>query len=172
VKNDFKVFDLVLVAVLAVAVLAGCGGSGGKASTVDACGLITAADAQAVLGGPVKAPENPVSGEGNAVVTSCKYRAEAADLNNITLIVRRLDTPASGKQDFDQFKKDTEPKLNVTPVDVSGIGDAAFWIGGSLNQLAVLKGRDQLLISVNNPQGATEQEASQTLAAKALSRLH
>lgn len=170
-KEDFKLFDVVLVALLALAVLAGCGGSGSKASAVDACGLITPADAQELLGGPVKAPENPISGEGTAIVTSCKYRAESADLNNVTLIVRRLDTQDAAKQDFDQFKKDTESKLSVTPDEVSGIGDAAFWIGGALNQLAVLKGRDQLLISVNNPQAASQLEASRALAGKALARL-
>jgi hypothetical protein len=170
-RRNLSAFVLVLF--LAGAVLSGCGGSSaGAGKAIDACKLLTQADAEAVLGGPVKAPENPVSGEGLAVVTSCKYRVAAApSVNNVSVIVRRLDSADAARQDFEQLKKDMEPKLNVTPTDVTSVGDAAFWSGGSVNQLAVLKDKVQLLIYVNGPQSGAPDTAAKTLAANALGRL-
>lgn len=169
-EERFRMPAVVLVLLLAAFALGGCGGAG-KPSAIDSCALITAADAQAVLGGPVKAPEKPVEGEGVAVVTSCAYRSEASGLNHVTLIARRLDTSSSARSDFDQLKRDMEPQLNVTPSDVAGLGDGAFWAGGSVNQLAVLKGNAELLIMVNGSQGATPEAAARSLAEKALGRL-
>ena len=168
-----NVHGFVVVSLLIGAMLSGCGGSSaGAGSAIDACKLLTQPDAEAVLGGTVKAPENPVSGEGLAVVTSCKYRVAAApSVNNVSIIVRRLDSADAAKQDFEQLKKDMQPKLNVPPTEVAGVGDAAFWSGGSVNQLAVLKGKVQLLIYVNGPQSGEPDAAAKTLATKALGRL-
>jgi hypothetical protein len=175
-EDHFTLFDVLIVLLLVGVVLTGCGGSAtgasGKSGSIDACQLITKADAEAALGETVKAPENPITGEGIAVVTSCKYTVAAApSVNNVSLIVRRLDTAAASRKDFEQLKQDTVTKLNVTPEDVAGIGDGAIWIGGIYNQLSVLHGKVQLLISVMGPQGATPDAAAKTLAAKALSRL-
>ena len=165
-----NLFGFVLVLLLIGALLSGCGAASTAGSAIDACKLITQADAEAVLGGPVKASENPVSGEGIAAVTSCKYIVAAApSVNNVTLIVRRLDSADAAKQDFEQLKKDMEPKLNVTPSDVTGVADAAFWSGGSVNQLAVLKGKVELLFYVYG--ASTPQDAAQGLAQKTLGRL-
>lgn len=175
--SRYTLFDFLCVVLLAGVILAGCGGSApgptggtGQSGSIDACKLITQADAEAVLGGVVKAPEVPMSGEGVAVVTSCKYTVAAApSVDNVTLIVRRLDGTDAAKNDFDQMKKDTATQLGVTPEDVSGIGDSAFWAGGAVNELAVLKGKAELLILVKGP--AAVQDAARGLADKALSRL-
>jgi hypothetical protein len=175
-EDHFTLFDVLIVLLLVGLVLAGCGGSAtgasGQSGPIDACQLITKADAEAALGEAVKAPENPITGEGLAAVTSCKYTvASAPSVNNVSLIVRRLDSADAAKADFDQLKKDMEPKLNVTPNDVPGLGDAAFWSGGAVNQLAVLKGKVQLLIYVRGPQGISPEATAQALATKALGRL-
>jgi len=175
-EDRFTLFDVVMMLLVIGAILAGCGSPGGHstsgAGAIDACKLITAADAEATLGGAVKPPESPVSGEGLAVVTSCKYAIAAApSVNNVTLIVRKLDTVSTAQQDFDQMKKDMVTQLNVTPRYVDGLGDAAFWSGGAVNQLAVLKGKVQLLVMVSGAQGAAPDVAAEALADKALSRL-
>jgi hypothetical protein len=140
-KSRFRIASVVVVSVLLATVLASCGGSagsktggGGLSGAVDACQLITQADAEAVLGGTVRAPEHPVEGEGAAVVTSCKYIVAAEpSMNNVALIVRKLDTVEAARQDFEQSKKDTVSRLNTTPEEVAGLGDSSYWIGGAYN---------------------------------------
>jgi hypothetical protein len=173
--SDSKRWPVIIALLLLGAALAACNGSGGtagKSAVTDACQVLTQADAQAALGGPVKAPEKPISGEGIAVVTSCKYSTAAGTgVDNVTLIMRRLDTPAATQQDFDQMKRDMVSKVSVTPEDIANLGDGAFWADGAINQLAVRKGQVQLLILVHGPAGTDPQAAAKTLALKALNRL-
>lgn len=54
---------------------------------LDACALLTKADAEAILGQPVMEPEHPIQGGATFNVSSCKYRVQADALDNVTLIV-------------------------------------------------------------------------------------
>jgi hypothetical protein len=50
--------------------------------------------------------------------------------------------------------------------DVSGVGDAAFWVGGDLRQLHVLRGRNLLIITIqagDDPRAAARQVAATVL---------
>ncbi len=117
---------------------------------IDACALLTATNAEATLGKPVRKAETLINGEGNGVVTSCKYRATDDVTLSTGIIVRKLDSAEWAKQFYAQTEKDMATTLSVTPEDVTGVGEAAFWVGDMYNQLYALKGSVHVLLDVSN----------------------
>ncbi|MGB8644337.1 MAG: hypothetical protein WCF84_03820 [Anaerolineae bacterium] len=134
---------------------------------VDACKLLSQTDAETILGEPAAAPESPISGQANFVVTSCEYKAKSSPANHVTLIVIQADDALSAKDSFELAQKQAVTQLNVTPQNVSGLGDAAFWQGGIYNNLLVLKGNFQITFTISGettPEGKVKTLAQQVLA--------
>jgi hypothetical protein len=137
--------------------------TGAAPGTLDACSLLTAADAQAALGEPVDPGVPPEAGAHSCIFTG--HPAVGLDLNSVEISL----TGAAG---FDPTKKSI-PGLTITPV--SGIGDAAYYVsmGAGYEVLNVRKGQVTFTVSVLL-KGATDsqlQAAEKTLAASALSRI-
>ncbi len=114
---------------------------------VDACALVTKSEAEQILGKPVREPEHPLEGAAVYAVTSCTYRA-ATGMERVSLVVIAAIDAAAARSAFDLEKKQAVTQMNVTPVDVPGIGDAAFWEGGMFNKLRVLSGRVGLSVGI------------------------
>jgi hypothetical protein len=55
--------------------------------------------------------------------------------------------------------------------DIPGLGEGAVWVGGQLQQLHVLHGQDQLIITVQSPDGTDQLELARRIASTALSRM-
>ena len=159
---------------LAVCLCAGCGGgseesaqgdvaSGQESSAsaggdIDPCALVTAAEAETVLEGPVGAGERPKEANFPPRLVTCRYVAKRGDrVAVMTVMVRRGDTDSEARIGFTQSKEQF-PGAEA----VSGLGQDAFWIG---NQLNVLQGRDYLNIG-----GDFDRATAQQLAATALRR--
>ena len=164
-----------LLVLALAALLAACGasaqaqtaqGTGAGASTVgaagtpiDACALVTKAEAEALLGVPVGEPQ-PKTVQGLA--TTCSYLASGARDSRSVFVWASPQKSADGaRKVFDNAKRDA-PTLGTTARDQAGLGDGAFWIH---DQLWVLKGKVVLEFTAD-----TEANAQQ-LAGQVLKRL-
>jgi hypothetical protein len=126
---------------------------------LDACTLVTKAEAEGVLGKPVGEPLR----EEYPSFYSCKY--EAADRDNVTVSV--LEFP-DAQQAADAYQMEID--INSYP-EVSGIGDRALrpW---PFMDISVLSSKYDLSIDVVNGSDEMPQfEAARGLAQKALGRL-
>jgi hypothetical protein len=100
-------------------------GQGGRQSgPIEACSLVTEAEAEALLGGDVgdtqKTPAGPFQ--------SCGYYSASGLLNFVQVQACRC---LSGNQ-FDSSMRSGAETLGVTAKPVSGIGDKAYWLEGIL----------------------------------------
>ena len=141
---------------------------------IDACALFTKADAEAILGQAVIDADPPVQGSATFNVTSCKFKlADPSVFESASLIVT---VPVNGdleaaKTAFNIDRTTSLEMLGAEAVDVPGLGDEAFWVGGYGNSLAILKGNVHLIISVTTQKGETAPQLVIDLANTILSRL-
>jgi hypothetical protein len=175
--------SLALAATVALAVaLAGCGPSSGASQAaapgpapraphaVEACALLTAADAQAALGEQEVVEMTSFLSEAQKQKdpAQCGYNAGSDPSKIVRLEVRRAASPDAASSAFDSTRG---LLAGSAPQDVPGLGDAAFWVGGSLAQLHVRKGATQLIITSQPGEGKDPLAAAKTLAGQALGRL-
>jgi hypothetical protein len=145
-----------------------------ESSGLDACALLTKADAESILGQVVQDPQRPIQGSATFDVSSCKYQVEGeAASENVTLIVT---VPVNGDAQsaqtaFETDKAASSEMLGAAPVDVPGVGDSAYWVAGYGNQLSILKGNTHLILSATNQTGDSAPQAVIDLAVVILSRL-
>lgn len=140
--------------------------TGGK---VDACTLLTKTDAEALLGGAVKEPTTTHNENGGTLVSQCHYSNEAGD-KQVGLLARQAPSAAEAKQVFDSARRAAKGLSGVDPQTISSLGDDAYWTGGNLAQLNVLKNDLWLVISAR--QGKADRLAvTQDVANKVLSHL-
>lgn len=175
---DRQVFlSLALVGLLGSG-LAGCGptpdGPGAKAAAparqVDACTLFTAADAQAVLAEPevVEMTSFLADSQGKKDPSHCGYNAGSDPSKIVRLEVRQAASPDAARGVFDSTRS---LLAGSGPQDVPGLGDGAFWVGGTLSQLHVRKGATQLIVTSQPGEGKDPLGIAKAIAGKALSRL-
>ncbi|HZF08299.1 MAG TPA: hypothetical protein VFE33_05870 [Thermoanaerobaculia bacterium] len=177
----------VLPTLALVAMLAGCGptsGSNGSgtvvppAKNVDACTLFTAVDAQAVLAEEEVVEMTSFLNEAQKTrdPAQCGYNAGSDPSKVVRLEVRRAASAESAQGAFDSTRS---LLAGSAPQDVPGLGDGAFWVGGSLDQLHVRKGATQLIITSQTTSQTTSQPGegkdplavAKAIAGKALPRL-
>ncbi|MGE5294918.1 MAG: hypothetical protein ACM3VT_08815 [Solirubrobacterales bacterium] len=123
---------------------------------LNAAGAFTKADAEAVLG--KLAAEPTVTGDGQTW-SNCAY--VSAEFTSVGLMIRHI-TPAA----FDNAQAMSKSQSGVDPVAVTGFGEKAYWAGGKLNQLNVLKSGKWLIITV-----APGDDKSLDLAKKAAEKI-
>jgi hypothetical protein len=189
-KTPTTSYRQVLPALALLAALAGCGptsgtgGSGsakgtaaspaGSARQVDACTLFTAADAQAVLGEEEVVEMTSFLNEAQKTrdPAQCGYNAGSDPAKVVRLEVRRAASAESAQGAFDSTRS---LLAGSAPQDVPGLGDGAFWVGGSLDQLHVRKGATQLIITsqtTSQPgEGKDPLAVAKGIAGRALPRL-
>jgi hypothetical protein len=141
---------------------------------LDPCTLLTKADAESILGKPVMDATHPITADATFEVRSCEYRVTGGTaLDNATLIytVSSEGDAATAKTAFDTGKKDAQKSWNAAPVDVPGLGDEAYWVGGAGNNVSVLKGPIYITLSASTYKGDSPPAAIITLAKTVLSRL-
>jgi hypothetical protein len=144
-----------------------------------ACDLLTKADVESVLGVALQEPFSPRSGgkimEGHCTFTNDIYGKSPRKVLTVNVDVSYSAAPNPAA--VDQWLKDLEasPYSNgADPVNVPGIGDAAFWFPGVLR---VFKGGTMFLSlsgdfrggqSSSDPSGFLPEEQIKALALKAL----
>jgi hypothetical protein len=141
---------------------------------IDACTLLTKTDAEQILGNPVDAPSRPVTGNETFVVDSCKYGLTGGTpLDNATLIVTvpSANDLQTAQIAFNTGKQEAQANYGAAPVDVPGLGDSAYWVGGAGNNLSILKGDVNITISASTQKGDAASQAILDLAKVVLGRL-
>src|SRR5207245_4068257 len=143
---------------------------------IDACGLITNEEVQAIQGSPIKDVKGSDQSDGSFRIAQCFYNAETFT-KSVSLAVTQSD-PASPKarnpkdfwkETFDRYEGETKEKKGdeekreslreqdeekgTPPKKMEGIGQAAYWkanrVGGALY---VLKNDVFIRVSVGGPE--------------------
>ncbi len=169
----FQVLGSVFLLSLGVLFLLGaCSPSGDKKSSgkevksstqtsnvIDPCALVTKAEAEEALGGPVGKLERPPEANIPPRLTTCRYVAQRGrGVAVITVMVRMGYSGDESRLGF-QSAKEQFAEAQAAP----GIGDDAFWVG---NQLNILQGNVYLIIG-----GDLELDKAKILGQRALARL-
>ncbi len=144
------------------------------AGPLDACALVSQAEAEAALGVTLAAPRHDgLSSEGDAetaAASTCRYDASDPTSPSASVFIRRAagdeNTPAA----IAATRSSVEELAQSELTDVNDLGDTAFWGAGQLN---VFSGsRYYLIVSVNGAaDDAGALAAARRLAEAALARL-
>jgi hypothetical protein len=134
-------------------------------SKLDACLLLTKSDAEELMG---EAASSPTSSHVGETVSRCGYMSQSGS-KRVSLLVRQASSHNEAVQIFQKAQNKSKGLSGSDPQAVPGLGDAAFWAGGTLKQLNVLKGDAWLIVSAhfgsdNDPLAAGESAAKKILA--------
>lgn len=135
-----------------------------------ACQLLTRDDAEALLGGPVLEPPVTSSMADIGVVSwRCGYLSAAKNPTKVvTLLANRWQEAGGVRRAFEHAHALSQTISGQVPESVDGLGDRAYWAGGKVNQLNVLRGRDWLVISGTTGPGLDQLAPAKAAAAKVL----
>ncbi len=123
---------------------------------IDACSLVTKAEAEQALGVAVGQPERPPEAS-----FSCRWTGQKGQGVAVLVVLVRTGTPSDMKIGFEVMKEEIEEFAELETV--AGLGDQAYLLG---DQVHVLRGGTYLVVN-----GDASPEALKSLAQKALSRL-
>lgn len=167
---------------LALALATGCGPSSDSqeaqsaeapaASQVDACTLFTWEDAQAIAKEPVGGMSSTLDDARGRDPGQCVYNAGTLDEPRIlSLLVRQFPSAESAGRVLAGSRSSLSSMSGGKVQEVPGLGDGALWVGGRIQQLHVIEGGTQLVITVQSLDGTDQLGAARQIADKALVRL-
>ncbi len=143
--------------------------AGASAPTNHACELLAGDDAEQLLGGAVKAPVTSVTAEIGVLSSRCGYvSVSTTPVKVVTLLARKYQQPAEARNAFEHAHALAQTVSGQIPETVPGLGDRAYWAGGTVNQLNVLAGDTWLVISGTAGPGLDELGPAKLAAAKVL----
>ncbi|HEV7509036.1 MAG TPA: hypothetical protein VGS07_29440 [Thermoanaerobaculia bacterium] len=141
---------------------------------VDACTLFTEADATAIAGESIAAMSSTLDEARGRDPGQCIYNSGNLEQPRIlSLLIRQHRNPTTAKRTL-EASRSTFTTMTVTKghvQDVPGLGDGALWVGGSLQQLHVLRGAVELVITVQSPDGTDQLKPARQIGEKVLERL-
>jgi hypothetical protein len=145
-------------------------GRGAKPQENLACRLLTRDDAEALLGGPALEPPVTSSMADIGVVSwRCGYISAAKNPTKVvTMLASRWQEPGDARRAFEHAHALSQTISGQVPETVDGLGERAYWSGGKVNQLNVLRGRDWLVISGTAGPGLDQLGPAKAAAAKIL----
>ncbi|HYX23435.1 MAG TPA: hypothetical protein VFC23_04720 [Thermoanaerobaculia bacterium] len=159
---------------LLLAVLAACGRSEKPTPPlkVDACALFTAEDAAAIAGESIAAMSSTIDEARGRDPGQCIYNSGNLEQPRIlSLLLRQHRSPEGAKRVLEASRSTFSAMTKGHVQDVPGLGDGALWVGGSLQQLHVLRGAVELVITVQSPDGTDQLKPARRIAEKTLERL-
>jgi hypothetical protein len=115
-----------------------------QGALVDACKLLPQEAAEAVVGPLISVPKTSFGDQRS----SCAYMGKNYT-SVITLVIRSGVTNA----DFDTDFQASKGLSGVDPVTIDGLGDKAYWFGGTLNELNILKGGNWIMVLAMGVEG-------------------
>src|SRR6266566_7644339 len=151
---------------------------------IDACGLITSQEIEAVQGSPIKETKSSARSDAGFRVSQCFYTAtEFSKSVNLALIERdpghqsRSSPKDFWKEKFDPYENEQpqihsggEKEKGPAPKKIGGLGDDAYWLSNRFGGvLYVLKGEVFISIGLGGTDDEeTKLKKSKVLAQKAL----
>ncbi len=174
-SSRLRIAPLLLAAAVS-AILAGCRGGTdsrpGAPLNVDACQLFTDQDAQAIAGETLAAMSSTIDEAKGRNPLECIYNSGSLDQPRILSLLIRPQRSASAARDFLESSRSALSSMSAGKVqDVRGLGDAALWVGGRIQQLHIVTGSLQLIITVQSPDGTDQLDGARQIATRALERL-
>ncbi|HSS77326.1 MAG TPA: hypothetical protein VLV54_11340 [Thermoanaerobaculia bacterium] len=172
-----KSFRRTLTSLLALTAFAACGASEKPTPPIkiDACALFTDADATAIAGESIAGMSSTLDEARGRDPGQCIYNSGNLEQPRIlSLLIRQHRNPATAKRTL-EASRSTFTTMNMTKGHVQavpGLGDGALWVGGSLQQLHVLRGAVELVVTVQSPDGTDQLKPARQIAEKALARLN
>ena len=169
-------FRCTLTSLLVATAFAACGPSEKPTPPIkiDACALFTDADAAAIAGESIAGMSSTLDEARGRDPGQCIYNSGNLEQPRIlSLLIRQHRNPATAKRTL-EASRSTFTTMNMTKghvQDVPGLGDGALWVGGSLQQLHVLRGAVELVVTVQSPDGTDQLKPARQIAEKALARL-
>ena len=163
----------------ALALAAGCGGSPeskptdqDSAAKLDACTLLTYDDAKAIAGESLAAMASTLDEARGRNPSECLYNSGTETRPRIISLLIRYHRSPEGAQRFLESSRSSFSTISGGQVqDVPGLGDGALWVGSRIQQLHVLRGEKELVITVQSPDGTDQLPKARQAAAKVLDRL-
>jgi hypothetical protein len=159
--------------------LVGCGKSSSKASKLpdplQACDLLTKAEAEAIIGGPVDEPQKNHKEQDDPKhwMSSCNYYSSEKSISTGITIMPH-GRKVNGAEAFALYEADLKEGLgdDYKMETVGGIGDKSAW-EKNMKQLTIFQGPFMIIITTVSPelQGTAALDFSKELAAKVLSKL-
>jgi hypothetical protein len=102
----------------------------------------------------------------------CIYNGGSLDQPRILSLLIRPHPSASAARDFLDSSRSTLSAMAAGKVrDVRRVGDAALWVGGRIQQLHLVKGNLELIITAQSPDGTDQLDRARQIAARVLERL-
>ncbi len=133
------------------------------ADELNACKLLTMEEASAVIGEELL---KKYSGAklGNIIVTSCTYTVSSTIMTTATssvrFILQEFNTVEEAQRNYDAAREQSQDLSGTAPEEVTGLGESAYWSGGTLNHLGVHAGKRWYQLQVNGlPDPKTKAEA-------------
>lgn len=161
---------------LAAALAAGCGAGARPDPDADlqinACALFSAEDAQAVAGDTLAVMSSTMEDARGHNPFECIYNTGTLEQPRIlSLLVRRNRNADAAKALQGSSRAPLAAMAGGKVMDVPGLGDGALWFGGKLQQLHVLAGSRQLVVTVQSPDGSDQLATARQIASRAVARL-
>jgi hypothetical protein len=159
---------------LLLAVLTACGRSEKPTPPlqVDACALFTVEDAAAIAGESIAAMSSTIDEARGRDPGQCIYNSGNLEQPRIlSLLLRQHRSPEAAKRVLEASRSTFETMSGGHVQDVPGLGDGALWVGGRLQQLHVLRGAVEIVITVQSPDGTDQLKPARQITEKALARL-
>ena len=137
----------------------GCGGKGSKQAPLnaDACQLFTEQDAQSIAGDTLAAMNSTIDEAKGRNPLECIYNSGSLEQPRIlSLLIRPHESPGEAKDFLASSRSALTTMAGGKSQDVPGLGDGALWVGGRIQQLHVVTGNLQLIITVQSPDGTDQ----------------
>jgi hypothetical protein len=109
---------------------------------ISAVSLLTEAEVAELLGEPVQEVKESVSG----TVSNCTWTTDS--FKSIGVLVRTGGSGGESRTIFEQALNSSKSISGVEPETVEGVGEMAYWAGGGLGQMNVLKGKSWVIVTV------------------------
>lgn len=175
-RRWLSIAPLLLTAALAV----GCGGSDSEtkkneaqAPPLDACALFTYEDAQAIAGETLASMSSTLDDARGRDPGQCLYNSGTLDQPRIiSLLIRQHRNAERAKRFQESSRSSLRAMAGAEVQDVPGLGDGALWVGGRIQQLHMVKGDRQFVITVQSPDGTDQLPRARQVAEKVLGKLN
>jgi hypothetical protein len=136
----------------------------------DACALLTKEDVEFFLAEPVGTPATTHTEAMGNTVTQCRYSAPSGN-KRVGLLLRQAASADEAAKIFKQARDTAKELSGADPQMIDGLGESAYWTGGNLKQLNVLKNDAWLIITASTGNGTDPLEASKNVSRKILARM-
>ncbi len=135
-----------------------------------ACELLTKDDARDLLGDSLEAPITSIVQDVGVVSSRCGYVAKGTPpVKVVTLLARTWQNPADAKHAFEHAHALSQSTSGQAPETIDGLGNRAYWAGGTASQLNVLSGSTWMVFSGTAGPGIDPLPQDRAAAEKALS---